>query len=180
MPSAGPPRIYNSQILAESGIAWHPARRTMSGKILSTAFRWDTGTNVLGIILAYVCLVPNLAQGQQSMLILPTENQGLLRGDPASFYQYVQRDFEGQVSQAWEGGEYGFVRNPRRFGSAIIFTRFHEGIDIRPLNRDAGGEPTDVIHAIAAGKVAYTNSVAGYSNYGKYVVVEHTFDNCPS
>jgi hypothetical protein len=123
-------------------------------------------------------LVPNLVQSQEPMLILPTENQGLLHGDPANFYQYIQRDFEGQMSQPWEGGQYGFVRNPVRFGSAILYTRFHEGIDIRPLNRDANGEPTDVVHAIAAGKVAYTNTVAGYSNYGRYVVVEHSFDNC--
>jgi murein DD-endopeptidase MepM/ murein hydrolase activator NlpD len=176
--TGGFPRIYNSQILPKSGITPHPPRRTKLNKIWWTAFRWHSRTNVLGIIIGYVWLAPNLGRGQQPMLILPTKNQGLLHGDPASFYQYVQRDFEGQVSQAWEGGQYGFVRNPRRFGSAIVFTRFHEGIDIRPLNRDAAGEPTDVIHAIAAGKVAYTNCVAGYSNYGRYVVVEHTFDNC--
>ena len=130
-------------------------------------------------LLGYLLLVPNLVQSQQQMLILPTENRGLLQGDPASFYQYVQRDFEGQVSQPWEGGQYGFVRNPVRVGSAIIYSRFHEGIDIRPLNRDPSGEPADVVHAIAAGKVAYTNTVAGYSNYGRYVVVEHSFDSCP-
>ena len=113
------------------------------------------------------------------MLILPTENQRLLQSDPANFYQYIQRDFEGQISQVWEGGQYGFVRNPVRFGSAIIYTRFHEGIDIRPLSRDVAGEPTDLIHAIATGKVVYANLVAGYSNYGRYVVVEHSFDNCP-
>ncbi len=130
-------------------------------------------------LLGYLLLAPSLVQSQQPMLILPTENQGLLHDNPASFYQYVQRDFEGQVSQPWDGGQYGFVRNPVRFGSAIIYTRFHEGIDIRPLNRDASGEPTDVVHAIAAGKVAYTNTAAGSSNYGRYVVVEHSFDNCP-
>jgi len=127
----------------------------------------------------YLLLAPSSVQSQPSLLILPTENQGLLRGDPAGFYQYVQRDFEGQVSQPWEGGQYGFVRNPVRFGSAIVYTHFHEGIDIRPLTRDARGEPTDVIHAIAAGKVAYANTVAGHSNYGRYIVVEHSFDNCP-
>ena len=130
-------------------------------------------------LLGFLLLAPSLVQSQQPMLILPTENQGLLHDDPASFYQCVQRDFEGQVSQPWEGGQYGFVRNPVRFGSAIIYTRFHEGIDIRPLNRNASGEPTDVVHAIAEGKVAYTNTAAGSSNYGRYVVVEHSFDNCP-
>ncbi len=130
-------------------------------------------------LLGFLLLAPSLVQSQQPMLILPTENQGLLHDDPASFYQCVQRDVEGQVSQPWEGGQYGFVRNPVRFGSAIIYTRFHEGIDIRPLNRNASGEPTDVVHAIAEGKVAYTNTAAGSSNYGRYVVVEHSFDNCP-
>jgi murein DD-endopeptidase MepM/ murein hydrolase activator NlpD len=127
----------------------------------------------------YFLFVTDSARGEQPLLILPTENQALLHGDPASFYQYVQRDFEGQISQVWEGGQYGFVRNPRRVGSAIIYTRFHEGIDIRPLHRDPQGEPTDVVHAIAAGKVVYTNQTAGASNYGRYVVIEHSFENSP-
>src|SRR5260370_39461568 len=118
-------------------------------------------------LLGFLLLAPSLVQSQQPMLILPTENQGLLHDGPASFYECGQRDFEGQVSQPWEGGQYGFVRNPVRFGSAIIYTRFHEGIDICPLSRNASGEPTDVVHAIAEGKVAYTNTAAGSSNYGK-------------
>jgi murein DD-endopeptidase MepM/ murein hydrolase activator NlpD len=129
--------------------------------------------------LGYLLVVADSARSQQPLLILPTENQGLLHGDPASFYQYVQRDFEGQVSLVWEGGQYGFVRNPRRIGSDIIYTRFHEGMDIRPLHRDTAGEPTDVVHAIAAGKVVYTNPTAGASNYGRYIVVEHSFQDCP-
>jgi murein DD-endopeptidase MepM/ murein hydrolase activator NlpD len=131
------------------------------------------------ISLGSLLLVPDQAESQQPLLILPTGNQGLLHGDPASFYQYVQRDFEGQISLVWEGGQYGFVRNPRRVGSAIIYTRFHEGIDIRPLNRETTGEPTDIVHAIAAGKVVYTNQIAGSSNYGRYIVVGHLFENCP-
>src|SRR5260370_30720975 len=127
-------------------------------------------------LLGYLLLAPSLVQSQQPMLILPTENQGLVHDDPASFYQDVQRDFEGQVSQPWEGGQYGFVRNPVHFGSAIIYTRFHEGIDIRPLNRDARGEPTDVGHAIAAGKVAYTNTTAGSSDYARSGLVDDSLD----
>jgi murein DD-endopeptidase MepM/ murein hydrolase activator NlpD len=135
--------------------------------------------NVYCMALGYLLCGADSARSQQSPLILPTENQGLLQGDPASFFQYVQRDFEGQVSQVWEGGQYGFVRNPRRIGSDIIYTRFHEGIDIRPLHRDAAGEPTDVVHAIAAGKVVYTNQTAGASTYGRYAVLEHSFQDCP-
>jgi murein DD-endopeptidase MepM/ murein hydrolase activator NlpD len=120
-----------------------------------------------------------MAKAEPPKLVLPTENDGLLTGKLADFYQYVQRDFEGQVSLAWEGGQYGFVRNPRRIGSQVVYTRFHEGIDIRPLHRDATGEPEDIIHAIAAGTVVYTNPVAGNSNYGRYLVIEHHLDGLP-
>jgi hypothetical protein len=51
-----------------------------------------------------------------------------------------------------------------------------EGIDIRPLRRDANGEPLDEVRAIADGKVVHTNLVPGYSNYGKYIVIEHRWD----
>jgi hypothetical protein len=82
-----------------------------------------------------------MAKAEPPKLMLPTENDGLLTGDFAGFYQYVQRDFEGQVSQASEGGQYGFVRNPRRIGSQIIYTRFHEGIDIRPYTGTLRASP---------------------------------------
>lgn len=119
------------------------------------------------------------ALGQPVNIILPTENHALLSGDNAAFYQYIKRDFEGESSTPWEGGQYGFVRNPQKFGATVLYTRFHEGIDIRPLRRDANGEPLDVIHAIAAGAVVYTNNVPSYSNYGRYIVIEHHFGGCP-
>jgi murein DD-endopeptidase MepM/ murein hydrolase activator NlpD len=52
-------------------------------------------------------------------------------------------------------------------------------MDIRPLHRDANGEPLDVIHAIAAGNVVYANNVPSASNYGRYIVIEHQFGGCP-
>lgn len=121
---------------------------------------------------------PPVARAEPLQLALPTDNDGLLTGRPADFYQYVRRDFEGMQTLAWEGGQYGFVRNPRRFGADVIYTRFHEGIDIRPLHRDARGEPEDAIGAIAPGEVVYANAQPGASNYGRYVVVEHQFDGC--
>jgi murein DD-endopeptidase MepM/ murein hydrolase activator NlpD len=111
-------------------------------------------------------------------LVLPTENDSLFRGGGAEFYQYIERDYKGEKSTPWEGGQYGFVRNPVETAAGIVYTRFHEGIDIRPLQRDASGEPLDTVHAIAAGLVVHTNPVPGYSNYGKYVVVEHRWDGC--
>lgn len=107
---------------------------------------------------------------------LPTENDALFRHDGPAFYQYIERDYQGAKSTPWEGGQYGFVRDPVETSSGLVYTRFHEGMDIRPLQRDAQGEPTDEIRAIAAGRVVHVNPVAGYSNYGRYVVIEHRWD----
>jgi murein DD-endopeptidase MepM/ murein hydrolase activator NlpD len=130
--------------------------------------------------IAFIVSVPVLGQSQADPLnlALPTENDAIFRGDGAAFYQYIERDYQGEKSTPWEGGRYGFVRNPVETPSGIVYTRFHEGIDIKPLQRDASGEPTDPVRAIAAGTVVHTNLVAGFSNYGKYVVVEHRWDGC--
>jgi hypothetical protein len=99
-----------------------------------------------------------------------------LRGNGAAFYQVVARNFQGVESTPWEGGQYGFVRDPMETSSGILYKRFHEGIDIRPLYRDERGEPFDAVRAIAEGKVVHTNLVSGYSNYGRFVVIEHRWD----
>lgn len=111
-------------------------------------------------------------------LALPTDNDALFSGDGAAFYQYVERDYNGVKSMPWEGGKYGFVRDPIGTGSGTVYTRFHEGIDIRPVHRDANNEPLDEIRAIADGKVVHVNPMAGHSNYGKYIVIEHHWDGC--
>jgi len=127
----------------------------------------------------FACL-PSLLNGQSEPLnlVLPTENNAIFRGDGPEFYQYIERDFKGVKSTPWEGGQYGYVRDPEETSAGIVYTRFHEGIDIKPMDRDADGEPIDPVRAIAAGVVVHTNPVAGYSNYGKYVVVEHRWDGC--
>lgn len=118
------------------------------------------------------------ARAEPLNLLLPTDNDALLRGGGPAFYQYIERDYHGEKSTPWEGGRYGFVRNPVETSAGIIYTRLHEGIDIKPLQRDANGEPLDAVRAIAPGVVVHTSQVAGYSNYGRYVVVEHRFDGC--
>ena len=52
----------------------------------------------------------SLSQGLD--LVLPTDNDGLFSGDGAAFYQYVERNYKGVKSTPWEGGQYGFVRDP--------------------------------------------------------------------
>jgi len=113
------------------------------------------------------------AHSQALDLVLPTSNDALFAGDGAAFYQYVERNYKGAKSTPWEGGQYGFVRDPTDTSGGVVFTRFHEGIDIRSLHRDARGEPLDEVCAIADGKVVHANPLPGYSNYGKYVVIEH-------
>lgn len=133
---------------------------------------------VLAIGLIMIVPLALGAQNEALDLVLPTDNQAIFTGDGPAFYQYIERDYKGQKSTPWEGGQYGFVRDPVETAIGFVYTRFHEGIDIRCLQRDARGEPRDEVRAIANGRVVYTNLVPGYSNYGKYIVIEHRWDGC--
>jgi hypothetical protein len=94
-------------------------------------------------------------------LVFPTAQTGLLKGD--------LRVFMPTLPQHPDSGLFGTVRT-----GAKGQPRFHEGVDIAPLQRDRRGEPTDAVRAVAGGVVGYTSGVAGNSNYGKYVVVLHS------
>ena len=109
-------------------------------------------------------------------LQLPTENRHLFTGELDKFYMYVDRTFEGEVSRPWEGGGYGYTRTPVRVRGEVVMTRFHEGIDIAPVRRDRAGNPLDLVMSIADGTVVHVSNVAGRSNYGKYLVVEHQWE----
>lgn len=103
---------------------------------------------------------------------LPTKNDALFRKKPQDFYMFVDRYTPAGAVQVWQGGSYGNVRNPRTTAHGEVFTKFHEGIDIAPVERDAAGEPLDHVHAIAAGTVVFTTPNAA-SNYGNYLLIEH-------
>ncbi len=126
------------------------------------------------LLLPLLLALTPLARGQIG-LVLPTENTALLEKQPAGYFQFVDRTFEGEKTTPWEGGQFGFVRDPRRIGGAIAYARFHEGLDVKPLRRDAKGDPLDEVRAIAAGQVVYVTASAGLSNYGRYIVVRHDF-----
>jgi Peptidase family M23 len=116
------------------------------------------------------------AQDHSLDIVLPTDNDALYSEDGPAFYQYIERDYNGVKSTPWEGGQYGFVRDPKETAGGVVYTRFHEGIDIRCMHRDPNGEPLDEVRAIANGRIVHVNLVPGYSNYGKYIVIEHRWD----
>jgi murein DD-endopeptidase MepM/ murein hydrolase activator NlpD len=131
------------------------------------------------VIFAVVLSAPmtiRTARSQGLDLVLPTDNDALFSGDGAAFYQYIDRDYNGVKSTPWEGGQYGFVRDPKSTGGGVVYTRFHEGVDIRSVHRDPNGEPLDEVRAIADGEVVHTSLTPGYSNYGKYIVIEHRWN----
>lgn len=130
---------------------------------------------ILRTVLALALVLPVRA----ALFDFPTANRALLDGRPEDFFMYVDRDFEGQKSQVWEGGQFGFVRGPIRTADGVVCLTLHEGIDIKPLRRDASGNPLDDVCAAADGRVVHVSPEAGASNYGKYVVVEHLIEGSP-
>ena len=65
-------------------------------------------------------------------------------------------------------GSFGCVRTDGR--------QMHEGLDIRSLQRDRRGEPTDPVMATADGAVVYFSAKPALSNYGKYIVLRHVIE----
>jgi len=93
---------------------------------------------------------------------LPTDNDAVLRPDDDALY--FQPTAEGSVAS----GKFGCVRNSG--------ARFHEGVDIKPLQHDRKGESIDPVMAVSDGTVAFVNAKPGLSNYGRYVILRHTWD----
>ncbi len=133
---------------------------------------------VLFALMASFSSPPSLQAGPLG-LVLPTENDAIFSDDPSQFYMYTYRTFEGVSSRPWSGGRYGLTRNQKRTDAGIVFTKFHEGVDIRPVRRDSADEPLDDVVSIADGKVVYVNASASRSSYGIYVVVEHDWGEGP-
>ena len=90
---------------------------------------------------------------------LPTANHALFEKGGE------ERFFVGTTGKPWTTGAFGCVRTDGY--------QLHEGLDIRCLQRDKHGEPTDPVMSTADGTVVYINRKAGLSNYGNYVVVRH-------
>lgn len=93
---------------------------------------------------------------------LPTANRALFEKGGE------ERFFVGTVGKSWESGTFGGVRSGGY--------QLHEGLDIRPLQRDKRGEATDPVMASADGTVAYINRRPSLSNYGTYIILRHLID----
>ena len=90
---------------------------------------------------------------------LPTANHALFEKGGE------ERFFVGTVGKPWTTGTFGCVRTGG--------WQMHEGLDIRCLQRDKHGEPTDPVLATADGTVAYISTRPSLSNYGNYLVLRH-------
>lgn len=121
--------------------------------MVARPFRPGLGAVGLAIVLASVAAAP--AQPFQ----LPTANQALF--EPGG----EEKFFVGTVGKPWPSGCYGCVRSDG--------WQMHEGLDIRCLQHDKRGEPTDPVLASADGTVAYLSTKPALSNYGNYIVVRH-------
>jgi peptidoglycan LD-endopeptidase LytH len=99
----------------------------------------------------------------QSPFQFPTANHALYEtGGELKFFAPTAPD------KPWTSGSFGCVRDNG--------ARMHEGLDIRHLQTDRRGEPTDPVMATADGTIVYFNKRPGLSNYGNYIVIRHVID----
>ena len=101
-------------------------------------------------LLPLLCLWITLGLQAQPFK-LPTANRAILDPDVGA-----ERYFVGTSGKPWTSGQFGCVRS----GGGQL----HEGLDIRPMQRDRRGEPTDDALCALAGQVAYVNTRSGLSN----------------
>lgn len=111
------------------------------------------------IFLFCVCLA-NTLSAQRIDVQWPTPNPAWAEGK--GYEAWAQPTAAGDP----ESGLFGCIRSNG--------TQFHEGLDIKPISRDSHGEPADKIFAAMPGIVRNVNSRPGESNYGRYIVIEHT------
>jgi murein DD-endopeptidase MepM/ murein hydrolase activator NlpD len=106
---------------------------------------------------------PGAALLAQSPFQFPTANHALHdAGNELKFFAPTAPD------KPWTTGSFGCVRTDGR--------QMHEGLDIRSLQRNRHGEPTDPVMATADGTVVYISTKPALSNYGKYIVIRHLIE----
>lgn len=108
-------------------------------------------------LLALVVLSASAAE--RFPLVWPTPSKAWAENRPPA--EWLQHAGSGDPTT----GGFGGVRTGG--------TRFHEGIDIKPVSRDRHGVPLDPVMAVSAGVVRHISSAPGNSGYGRYIVLEH-------
>jgi murein DD-endopeptidase MepM/ murein hydrolase activator NlpD len=129
-------------------------------------FRWlvSEPAESMAPVAEGVELVVAIPEKPLLRLVYPTDQTNLW--DTSSTEVYMPT-----ASGRIESALYGSTRT--RLSGNRILPSFHEGIDIAPMRRGRGNHALDEVHAVADGRVAYLNRVAGNSNYGLYVVLAH-------
>src|SRR5215813_10860263 len=141
-----------------SGIAGGPRKNEFKQSGCGEGLRPQKPLALFGFLSLTILAIPVQAE----MFQLPTANRALFeKGGEEKF-------FVGTVGKPWTTGTFGCVRSDGH--------HFHEGLDIRCLQRDKRGEPTDPVLATAEGTVVYVNMRPSLSNYGNYVVVRHKIE----
>jgi murein DD-endopeptidase MepM/ murein hydrolase activator NlpD len=90
---------------------------------------------------------------------LPTANQAIFEKGGED------KMFAATTGKTWTSGTFGCVRSGG--------WQMHEGLDIKCVQRDRHGEPTDPVLATDDGVVAYMSDKPALSNYGRYLVIRH-------
>ncbi|MDD3180093.1 MAG: M23 family metallopeptidase [Opitutaceae bacterium] len=111
-------------------------------------------------VLLGLLLSANALPAERFEFVWPVPNQAPAQG------KQIQNFVQSTASGETESGLFGCVRSGG--------IQFHEGIDLKPLQRDVRGEPLDRVSAAMAGIVRHVNNRAGKSSYGRYLVIEHT------
>ncbi len=116
-------------------------------------------TLFFGVLLGWM----PFAWGQgEPALFWPTPNDAFYKGKGVE--SFIQPTAGNTVSS----GLFGSVRNGGY--------RFHEGLDMKAVQRNRRGNVSDAIYAALPGTISYINRLAGNSGYGNYVVLEHNFN----
>jgi hypothetical protein len=109
--------------------------------------------------LSLLAVVASIASAGAQPFSLPTANRALFEKHGEEKY------FAATPGKTWVSGTFGCVRSGG--------WQLHEGLDIRSIQQDKKGEPTDPVCATVAGEVAYVNIKPSLSNYGIYIVLRH-------
>jgi murein DD-endopeptidase MepM/ murein hydrolase activator NlpD len=116
--------------------------------------------NLLSVFLFAFILQFTSASNPKFILSWPTPNPAFAKG--LGYSTFLQKT---GPEKSFSSGSFGCVRNNGY--------KFHEGLDLYPVNRDKSGKAKDSVFSAMSGTVTYINSNASHSAYGKYIVIEH-------